>query len=362
VQAVYSQFTIAMTGACYRRWRFVLVWTGLCTASTSCFQLGTSYGNGDRLIKNNKVSSGTPHQTRRMTKLYASTTTEFVANQRRVVSSDKIHVLSEDPLVYTISDFLSKEECEAYRERVQEVQHSRPMTRSNPPEVSLVTDKLWPLPILSLGAGIPPLVKLLETTTDLSPMNIVTAILPNVALAFVASVILAFAIILPLVRMQSSSSRTSEAMAMNLEEDIPFVRPLVDRICKITGHPWYAWEAPVVTRYDPGAIFARHGDSSPTRGSEWKDNGGQRVETCICYLNTVPTGGETYFDKLDLAVSPIAGQALVFFPADSTTHKADDKTTHESLPPGEEKWIVQLFGRAERVPGPLGLPDSFGIM
>jgi hypothetical protein len=295
-----------------------------------------------------------------MSQLHQSKT-DLVASQSRAISSDKVQVLSEDPLVYTITDLLSKEECEAYRQRVQEVQDSRPMTRSNPPEVSLDIARLWPLPILSLGAGIPPLVKSLETTTDLSPVNILTAILPNVALAFVASIVLAFAVILPLVRMQSaSSSRTSEAIAMNLQEDISFVRPLVDKICEITTAPWYSWEAPVVTRYDPGAIFARHGDASPTKGSEWKETGGQRVVTCICYLNTVPTGGETYFDKLGLAVPPIAGQALVFFPADSTTWKADDRTTHESLPPGEEKWIVQLFGRAERVPGPLGLPDSFG--
>jgi hypothetical protein len=355
-----------MTAACYRRWRFALVWTGLYTASTSCFQLGTSYGNGATFIKNNRVSNDIPHQirwqNRRMPQLHQSTT-DLDVSQIGHISSDQIHVLSEYPLIHKITDFLSKEECEAYRTRVKEVQDSRPMTRSNPPEVSLVTTKLWPLPILSLGAGIPPLVKLLETTTDLSPMTLLSAILPNVFLAFAASIILAFAIILPLVRMQSaSSSRTSEAMAMNLEEDNDFVHPLVDRICEITGHPWHSWEAPVVTRYDSGAIFARHGDSSPTRGSEWKDHGGQRVVTCICYLNTVPTGGETYFDKLDLAVAPIEGQALVFYPADSTTWKADDKTTHESLPPGEEKWIVQLFGRAERVPGPLGLPDSFGRM
>jgi hypothetical protein len=365
---MHRSLTTTMTAACYHRWRFALVWTGLRAASTSCFHLGTSsYGNQYRFIKNNRgVSNDTPHQIRRQkrrTKPLHQSTTDLDVSQRRLISSHQIHVLSEDPLIHKITDFLSKEECEAYRKRVQELQDSRPMTRSNPPEVSLVTDRLWPLPILSLGAGIPPLLKLLETTTDLSPVTLLSAILPNVALAFAASIILAFVIILPLVRMQSaSSSRTSEAMAMNLEEDNDFVHPLVDRICEITGHPWHSWEAPVVTRYDPGAIFARHGDSSPTRGSEWKDHGGQRVVTCICYLNTVPTGGETYFDKLDLAVAPIEGQALVFYPADSTTWKADDRTTHESLPPGEEKMIVQLFGRAERVPGPLGLPDSFGSM
>jgi hypothetical protein len=137
---------------------------------------------------------------------------------------------------------------------------------------------------------------------------------------------------------------------------------LVDKIFEQTQHPWQCWEAPVVTRYDPGAIFARHGDASPIQGQEWRDQGGQRVVTCICYLNTLQEGegGETYFDQVDIAVTPEAGKALFFFPADGLTWKADDRTTHESLPPvDKQKWIVQLFGRAKRVPPPLGLPDSF---
>jgi len=278
-------------------------------------------------------------------------------------SSGRIHVLSKEPLVYAIPDLLSQEECDAYKQRVKDMQDSRPMTRSNPPEVSLDASRLWPLPLLSLGAGIPPLMKLFQrdTVNEVSSATILSTVLPNVALAFTVSLFMAFAVILPLIRIQSSSSsRTSEAIALNLQEDADFIRPLVDRICEITGHPWYAWEAPVVTRYDPGAIFAKHGDASPTKGSEWKDMGGQRVVTCICYLNPVFQGGETYFDRLDLAVQPSTGQALVFFPADCTTWKADDRTTHESLPPAEEKWIVQLFGRAERVPQPLGLPASYG--
>jgi hypothetical protein len=128
------------------------------------------------------------------------------------------------------------------------------------------------------------------------------------------------------------------------------------------------WEAPVVTRYAPnGARFARHNDASPTRGSEWTDQGGQRVVTCICYLTSLPsnetTGGETYFDVLDIAVRPTQGMALFFFPADSNTLVADDRTTHESLPtsPKHEKWIVQMFGRTQTVPPPLGLPDNKAI-
>ena len=268
-------------------------------------------------------------------------------------------VLSEDPLVYVVPNFLSEEECDSYMERVRRLSNeNRPMTRSNPPDVSINVSKLWPLPFLSLGAGIPPLSRL-----DGSPSmdQLVELVVPPIALALVGSAILAL-LTVPLVRLVSdSSSRTSVAMALNLEQDIEFIRPFVDRVCHITQHPWHAWESPVCTKYEPGAIFAKHGDASPTRGSEWSDMGGQRVITCICYLNTVNEGGETSFDQLGINVKPTKGTALVFFPANVHTLKADERTTHESLPPVEEKWIVQMFGRVGRVPPPLGLPDLYGI-
>ena len=95
-------------------------------------------------------------------------------------------------------------------------------------------------------------------------------------------------------------------------------------------------------------------------GSEWADLGGQRVVTAITYLNDCPTGGATRFDRLGIAVQPKRGMTLVFYPADATTLAADDRTRHESMEAVEEKYIVQMFGRAGRVPRPLGLPESFG--
>lgn len=160
-------------------------------------------------------------------------------------------------------------------------------------------------------------------------------------------------------------------MAFNQIEDVPHIADLVQRVEKSTGHAWPLWEAPVVTRYEVGAIFAKHGDASPQKGAEWITQGGQRVITCICYLTTMKDddsssgsgsggGGETYFERLDIQVTPQAGTALIFFPADYDTLVADDRTIHESLPPkATEKWIVQLFGRVDRVPPPLGIPDEF---
>lgn len=323
--------------------------------------------------------------------------TSLVSRQQETIQSGKVKVLSQDPLVYIIPNLLSKEECLEYQQYVKNLQQDndadvqRPMTKSNPPAVSLDLSKLWPLPFLSLAAGIPPVVRLFVDTNNngetssshssivssISINEILSAALPNIAIALTVSGFLAFGLVLPLLRWYSASySRTSYAMALNQPAtkgaqrgDFEMIRPLVHRVSALTRHSWEKWEAPVVTRYDVGAIFARHGDASPTKGSEWQDLGGQRVVTCICYLNTLAAddssgtggGGETYFEKLNLAVSPKAGDGLVFFPSNSITWEADDRTTHESLPPtSQEKWIVQLFGRAQRVPPPLGLDDSYG--
>ena len=182
------------------------------------------------------------------------------------------------------------------------------------------------------------------------------------AIALGASLLLAFGVILPLVQKVSDNSlRTSLAVALNQEQDYELIQDLVQRVCQATSHDWSRYEAPVLTYYPPGALFAKHADASPTRGSEWSDEGGQRVVTCICYLNTVSSGGETSFDQLGIDVAPEQGSALVFFPTIAgNSLEADPLLTHESLPSAnDEKYIIQMFGRVGRVPPPLGLPDSF---
>jgi 2OG-Fe(II) oxygenase superfamily len=279
------------------------------------------------------------------------------------VTKQPIEVLSSDPLLFVVHGFLSPQECQAYRDYASSMTTTaRAMTRSNPPEVSLAPGRLWPLPILAVLSGLPPLLRLYESArADVTPAELLGAVLPPIVLATVVMATLAWLVVLPLVRkFANTSSRTSVACALNQVEDLPWIDALLQRSCVVAQHERHHWEAPVVTRYDPGAIFARHGDASPTRGSEWKGLGGQRIVTCITYLNTLKRSGETYFDQLNIVVQPTMGSALFFFPADATTWRADDRTTHESLPvaANEEKWIVQLFGRVELVPPPLGLPTT----
>lgn len=122
------------------------------------------------------------------------------------------------------------------------------------------------------------------------------------------------------------------------------------------------------TKYNVGDVFKRHNDASTSlEADNWNAIGGQRIVTCICYLNTVGSGGHTYFNELGVSVPPEAGKGLFFFPADCTTSLVDKSTIHESLPvlvtTGDDddcKWIVQMFGRQNDVPSPLGIPNNFG--
>jgi hypothetical protein len=142
-----------------------------------------------------------------------------------------------------------------------EAEQSRKMTRSNPPEVILDYSNSWPLPLLSILAAVPTLLHIDLHDTDLIEM--LSKSLPPISIAMGLSIVLAVTAV-PIIRtLSDSSSRTSDAIALNQVEDVEFIRQFVDRVSSVTNHAWDKWEAPVVTRYSPGAIFAKHGDASP---------------------------------------------------------------------------------------------------
>lgn len=272
-------------------------------------------------------------------------------------------VLSHDPKCFLIHNFLSSEECQAYISKLSEVSPER-IKQSNAPKVSLDIEKLWPLPFLCMGTGIPPLLRLLQeeeasfsssskviaghaaataaSSTDLTFLNnfihtdlfwdrALSVVVPPILVSFGIVAILMMLVTASLQQVANQSARTSTSVALNTSQDCDFIRPLIEKASAITDHPWMNWEAPVVTQYSQGALFASHNDASPTKGSEWADLGGQRLVTVITYLNTCPRGGATKFDVLDFQVQPKEGSALVFFPADKESLKADGRTVHQSV-------------------------------
>ena len=261
-----------------------------------------------------------------------------------------LRILSESPRVAVVDDMLTAAECEAL------IAHAsrRGLERSNPSAAQFDAAKLRNLAPLLLAAPLPRAAATFEATGgDVAA----AAAAGGAVLALAGALTVALAQVVRAVsQARAAGGRTSEAVALNGAADAALAAPLVARLAAALGASPRDFEAPVVTRYERGAKFATHNDASADPERDWGDNGGQRLATVILYLNDVAAGGETSFDKLDVAVAPRRGAACVFFPADADSHRADDRTTHASLPAVDTKWICQVWRRARRVPPPLGLP------
>ena len=74
---------------------------------------------------------------------------------------------------------------------------------------------------------------------------------------------------------------------------------------------------------------------------------GNRVATCLVYLNDVAGGGETAFRDLPVACAPEKGKLLLFFPAfgGAKNAPADFRTLHAGQPAAETKMIAQVWVR-----------------
>jgi prolyl 4-hydroxylase len=146
-----------------------------------------------------------------------------------------------------------------------------------------------------------------------------------------------------------SSDRTSSTCFL-AREDVPTI---VQRVCAITGKPADETEVVQVGRYAYGQEYKAHFDAfdlSTEDGRRFAMNGGQRVGTCLIYLNDVEEGGETHFPLLDLSIRPEAGKLVVFFPAE-LDGRLDEKALHAALPAVQEKWVSQVWIRQSKTNG-----------
>ena len=127
------------------------------------------------------------------------------------------------------------------------------------------------------------------------------------------------------------------------------------------------FEAPTIIRYEAGQVLKPHFDANKDADTEDVSRGGQTLATLIVYLNDVANGGRTRFGKLPaihatieephLTISPKAGDALLFFPADKFG-RFDERTEHEGCPAIDEKWIARIWRHSKRVQPPFGLTSS----
>jgi prolyl 4-hydroxylase len=125
------------------------------------------------------------------------------------------------------------------------------------------------------------------------------------------------------------------------------------RIAHAAGVPYTALEPTEVLHYSVNEQYRPHVDffhpSRPNYPEEMRLRG-QRIKTCLVYLNKDYDGGATDFPKLDIRFRGDAGEALVFDNVDAAG-ECDMSTLHAGQPVTHgEKWLLSQWIRNKAQP------------
>lgn len=138
-----------------------------------------------------------------------------------------------------------------------------------------------------------------------------------------------------------------------LSKNDPLVKKLVQQLALDLYIPFENAEDVQVVRYIPNQSTKPLVDaccnSINDTCKEYITTGGQRIVTCIVYLNSDFTGGETYFDKLDIKFKPGIGDGVAFFNVAQNINRCHPAAEHSSLVIGNgEKWVLKVRFRERK--------------
>ena len=121
------------------------------------------------------------------------------------------------------------------------------------------------------------------------------------------------------------------------------------RMSTAVGIPFHMMEPFAVLHYAVGEEYGEHVDyldpAIPAYAREMQRSG-QRVATCLIYLNEGYEGGQTEFPQLGVSFKGGRGDALIFFSADPATGRPDPRAVHAGrTPTSGQKWLLSQFFR-----------------
>jgi prolyl 4-hydroxylase len=135
--------------------------------------------------------------------------------------------------------------------------------------------------------------------------------------------------------------RTSNSMFFE-EAENALVSKIEKRVSQIMNIPVEHGEGLQVLNYEIGQEYKAHFDFFKP---ESRAASNPRISTLVMYLNDVEQGGETYFPKLGLSVSPQKGMA-VYFEYFYDNQELNDLTLHGGAPVVTgDKWAATQWMR-----------------
>lgn len=121
------------------------------------------------------------------------------------------------------------------------------------------------------------------------------------------------------------------------------------RIAEVVGNGLEYAESLQVVHYAEGEEYAPHYDAwdkVTERGRRCMARGGQRMVTCVLYLNDVDEGGGTSFPNLDTEVRAKKGRLLLFHNCHQGSSVRHPDSLHGSLPVLKgKKWACNIWFR-----------------
>ena len=119
-----------------------------------------------------------------------------------------------------------------------------------------------------------------------------------------------------------------------------------------TGLPKENQENIHIVHYGVGGEYKEHHDFFHANGSDYYQhikNAGQRIYTCLFYLNDDFQGGDTRFVKKNMNIKPATGKLLVWSNMKDDGMFLDYDSLHAGLPViSGEKWIALVWVRQSK--------------
>ncbi|MEL6393951.1 MAG: 2OG-Fe(II) oxygenase [Cyanobacteria bacterium J06623_4] len=127
------------------------------------------------------------------------------------------------------------------------------------------------------------------------------------------------------------------------------IHALSNRISELVNIPLVNAESFQLIHYFETQKYRAHYDAweaDTERGQRCMARGGQRLVTCLLYLNDVDAGGGTCFPKLDLEVAAKRGRMVIFHNCFAGTNLRHPDSLHGGMPvEAGEKWACNLWFR-----------------
>ena len=141
-----------------------------------------------------------------------------------------------------------------------------------------------------------------------------------------------------------------------LHDETPITLALSRRIAGLVGLPLDNAESLQVINYGPGEEYRSHYDAwvpGTETGDRCMSRGGQRLVTCLMYLESAESGGYTFFPRLDIEVLPRPRRMLLFHNCYPGTVERHPGALHGGMAPDAgTKWACNLWFRADRFRDP----------